>query len=103
MYIALSIMFGGFLLGRLGILRIPEKILNYAVFFSIFLLLFLLGASIGSNGKLLKDLPRLGFEAFLLMLFCTGGSIICTWLITPFYCRLQKKKDNFKSQKKNAD
>lgn len=103
MYIALLIMFGGFLLGRLGIVNFSEKVLNQALLFSIFLLLFLLGAGIGSNENLLVDLPRLGLQAALLMLFCTGGSILCSWLLTPLYFRLEKKKLGNKRLEKNAD
>lgn len=92
MYTALLIMFAGIIAGRLFGGRLNSKFLRQAIMVAIFLLLFLLGANIGSNGQLLRDLPKLGIQALVLMLFCTGASILCAWLLTPLYERLTKKE-----------
>lgn len=92
MYTALLIMFVGIAAGRALAGKIGAVVLRRAVMCSIFLLLFLLGANIGANRELLADLPRLGWQALVLMLFCVGGSIFCAWLASPLYFWLAKKK-----------
>lgn len=94
MYIALGIMLAGVVVGRIGIglaSRMPLKKLTMG---SIFLLLFLLGVAIGSNDALFDSLPVLGWQSLTIMLFCVGGSIICSRLITPFL--IQKKSQSAK-------
>lgn len=99
MYTALLIMLAGIVAGRLFGSGINAAFLRHAVMASIFLLLFLLGSSIGANERLLSELPRLGAQSLLLMLFCTGASILCAWIITPLYFRLARKKTALPGEK----
>lgn len=84
MYIALAIMFAGILAGRLLRRHLLGPLLGRLTMVSILLLLFLLGVAIGGNNHLLESLPRLGWQAIILMLFCVIGSIIFSVLATPF-------------------
>ncbi len=92
MYIAICIMLCGLVIGRMtrhiGLFRHFEKL----VLPSILLLLFLLGAGIGGNSKIMEALPKLGMSAFLITLAGMAGSIFCTWLITPFILKKTGKR-----------
>lgn len=77
MYTALCIMLVAIIIGRLFRRFLSEKLLHYCLMASIFLLLFLLGVSIGGNESLIQRLPEIGWNAILLMLCCVAGSIIC--------------------------
>jgi len=46
---------------------------------TIFLLLFLLGISVGSNKTIIQNLSSLGMEAFLLAFAGTLGSVLAAW------------------------
>lgn len=94
MFTALAILVCGIAAGRLLRSWIPRPLLARSVMGAIFLLLFLLGVSIGGNSGLLRQLPSLGLDALALMLFCVGGSIIASMLITPFLRNSRKIKAN---------
>ena len=89
MYIAICIMLCGLVIGRMTRhIGLFEKL----VLPSILLLLFLLGAGIGGNSKIMEALPKLGMSAFLITLAGMAGSILCTWLITPFILKKTGKR-----------
>ena len=78
MWIVLVIMLGGMLGGYL--LRRRERLvraINWAVLPSIYLLLFLMGVSVGNEEGLLAQFPRFGLTAFVLTVGGLAGSIIC--------------------------
>lgn len=77
----------GFLMRRrLPLLRFLEK----GILWSIYLLLFLLGLSIGSNPEIVRQLPGLGGQALLLSLGAVGGSLLFAFFAWRFM--LKKKK-----------
>lgn len=76
MYTALVIMISAMVAGRVLRNFISGKTLHFCVLGSVFMLLFLLGVSIGSNRKLLDQLSWLGMDAFIIMIFCVAGSIV---------------------------
>lgn len=76
MYIALLIMFCGFVIGKIFQNLFSPIYIQRLIMASIFLLLFLLGISVGSNSTLLAQLPALGMDALLLALFGIFGSIL---------------------------
>lgn len=94
MFTALAILVCGIAAGRLLRPWIPRAFLAWAVMGAIFLLLFLLGVSIGANDGLLRQLPGLGLDALVLMLHCVGGSIIASMLIGPLLRNSRKTKAN---------
>jgi uncharacterized membrane protein YbjE (DUF340 family) len=51
-------------------------------YIGVILLLFSMGASLGFNDNLLKDLPKIGFEALLFGIFTTLFSILFVFLLT---------------------
>lgn len=87
MYIALGILIGGMIAGRLlrgqGWLAAARR----GVFPAVLLLLFLLGVAVGGNAALVRELPRLGGGALLLMLGGVGGSVFCVCLLRPLFAR----------------
>lgn len=60
------------------------RFVHLCIMSAIFLLLFLLGVSIGGNANLLANLPRLGLQALLLIVCALAGSILAVRLISPF-------------------
>lgn len=87
MYIALGILIGGMIAGRLfrgqGWLAAARR----GVFPAVLLLLFLLGVAVGGNAALVRELPRLGGAAVLLMLGGVAGSVFCVCLLRPLFAR----------------
>ena len=83
MLLLLVIMFGGILIGYL--LRKHKKLIkpvDKITMLSIFLLLFLIGVSIGSNKEIISNLGSLGIIAVLL----SSGAIIGSILLSiPIY------------------
>ena len=82
MYTALAIMLCGFIAGRAIPGSPAPALVRRLLSAAIFLLLFLLGIGIGSNTKLVANLPRIGIQSLILMLCCVAGSILCAWLLT---------------------
>ena len=70
----------GYLLRKKTILRKINKPIGY----TIYLLLFLLGISVGSNREIIDNLPSLGGQALLLALAGTLGSVLAAWIIYKF-------------------
>ena len=83
MLLLLGIMFGGILIGYL--LRHHKKLIkpvDKITMFSIYLLLFLIGVSIGSNKEIISNLDTLGIIAIVL----SSGAIIGSILLSiPVY------------------
>jgi predicted Kef-type K+ transport protein len=81
----LLLMFGGMLLGYL--IRHKKSIISIAerlTVWSIFLLLFLMGLSIGRDPLILGNLPSLGLTALLISISGILGSLAMAWLIWKF-------------------
>ncbi len=79
MWIILSILIGSMFLGYLLRKKLNAKLLDRLLLYSIFLLLFFMGVSIGSDDKILSSLPVLGLDALYLALASILGSIIFAW------------------------
>lgn len=92
MFTALAILLCGIAVGRLLRPWISRVFLARAVMCAIFILLFLLGVSIGGNEELLRQLPYLGLDALMLMLLCVVGSIIASMFITPLLRNSEKNR-----------
>lgn len=66
------------------ILRGKQKAISgieKAILWSIFLLLFFLGLSIGGNEVIMASLPSLGLNALIITLGGVAGSIIAAWAL----------------------
>jgi uncharacterized membrane protein YbjE (DUF340 family) len=61
---------------------------------AVFALLLLLGVSIGSNGAVLRNLPRLGARAVVLSLAGVAGSAALSALVSKHLFRKEKGHEN---------
>ena len=73
----------GYGLRRISFLRIS---------YTVFLLLFVLGVTIGSNRLIVDNLFSFGWQAALLALSATVGSILASWLVLKLFFTSKKKK-----------
>ncbi len=85
MFLVIGIMFGGIAVGYL--LRKVELLqkIGKPISYTIFLLLFLLGLSVGGNREIVNNLPTLGGQAFLIAFAATLGSVIAAWGVYHFF------------------
>ncbi|MDX9941678.1 MAG: LysO family transporter [Bacteroidales bacterium] len=74
---ALGMLVGYILRGKQKAISGIEK----AILWSIFLLLFFLGLSIGGNEVIMASLPSLGLNALIITLGGVAGSIIAAWAL----------------------
>lgn len=85
MFIVISIMFGGiaagYLLRNVGWLQHLGKPISY----TIILLLFLLGLSVGGNREIVNNLPALGGQALLIAVAATLGSVLAAWAVYHYF------------------
>lgn len=81
MFTVISIMFAGVVVGYLlkGIPLLQK--LGRPITYTIYALLFLLGASVGTNPQIIENLRTLGLQALLLAAAATAGSVLMGWLV----------------------
>ena len=80
MFIIIGLMLTGMLSGYLLRNRSFYKI-NQIITLLIWLLLFILGIEVGSNEQIIKGLHTIGYEAIVLTLGGTLGSVIAAWML----------------------
>ena len=73
---SVGIAIGWFLHKKEKLLKLTNKLTNWAIY----LLLFLLGLSVGTNKKILNSLDQIGLQAVVITLFAVSGSIMVSWL-----------------------
>ena len=73
----LGIGIGCFLHEKKKLLKLTDKLTNWAIY----LLLFLLGLSVGTNEKILQNFHQIGLQAILITIFAVAGSILVSWLL----------------------
>lgn len=92
MFKILGLMILGIIIGyglrRISFLRKVEVSISYTVF----LLLFVLGVTIGSNRLIVDNLFSFGWQAALLALSATVGSILASWLVLKLFFTSKKEK-----------
>lgn len=92
MFKILGLMFLGIIIGyglrRISLLRKVEVSISYTVF----LLLFVLGVTIGSNKLIVDNLFSFGWQAVLLALSATVGSILASWIVLKLFSLLKRKR-----------
>ena len=84
MIIVISLMVCGIILGYASKernLKFVQKLINYAIF----LLLFLLGITVGANEDVMNNLDSIGLEALLITLAAIAGSVLCAWGVYRFF------------------
>jgi len=93
MFTVILVMFAGLLCGYL-IRKVKIGFLNGVILTLIWCLLFLLGYEVGVNPDVVKQFHKLGFEAFLIALFATLGSVFGARILMP---PVQQSSDNSKT------
>lgn len=93
MFLVISIMFLGvgigFLLKRIQWLQHVSKTISY----TIYLLLFLLGVSVGANKEIVNNLATLGWQAFVLAAAGAIGSALAAWVVYHFFFAKQEVRN----------
>ena len=82
----LLLIMGGMVLGYLvrrkeQVVRVTERL----IIWSIFLLLFLMGLSIGRDSLIVNSLPSLGFNALLISIAGIAGSLVLALLLWKYF------------------
>ncbi len=94
MFIVIGIMFLGIGVGYvLKNVEFLQKI-SKSISITIFLLLFLLGISVGADSNIINNLSTLGTQALLLAVAGSLGSAIAAWVIYKFILKPKKEIEN---------
>ena len=91
MFNVIGIMFGGIALGYL-LRKQSLSWINRAIMTLIWLLLFLLGIEVGQNEQIIRSLPTLGMEAFIIAIVCVLGSCLTAWGLWKYTNRRKEGK-----------
>jgi uncharacterized membrane protein YbjE (DUF340 family) len=92
MFTVIIIMSAGILLGYL--LRNKEIISKYTgiiITWLIYMLLFLLGISVGTNNTIISNLDKIGLNALLITTGALTGSVIASWVTYRLFFRKYEK------------
>ena len=84
-------MFSGIAIGYLiRKVKFLQKI-NKLIFFVIIMLLFLIGANIGTDKSIVDSFATIGTQAVVIAVFTTIGSLIGAWFIGKFIFKDSEK------------
>lgn len=85
MFIVIGIMFLGIALGYFFRKKAKLQKLGKPISYTIYMLLFFLGVSVGGNDEIIRNLPTLGGQALLLAFAGTLGSVLAAWGISYLF------------------
>lgn len=92
MFTVIGIMFGGiavgYLLRKFALLQKMGKPISY----TILLLLFLLGISVGANEAIIDNLATLGGQALLIAVAGTAGSVLAAWGVYTLFFKERSRR-----------
>ena len=83
-----GIVIGYFLRGKITLIKINDKLVMWAIY----LLLFVLGISIGTNQTIMNSLPTLGLKALAITLGGTIGSVLLAWFTYHKFFKNKEQK-----------
>ncbi|HRW62513.1 MAG TPA: LysO family transporter [Bacteroidales bacterium] len=83
----LGIVIGWFLHHKEKFLLFTGRLTNWAIY----ILLFLLGVSVGTNEKILNNFDKIGLQAILITLFAIAGSVLVSWLTYHFFFKQDER------------
>jgi uncharacterized membrane protein YbjE (DUF340 family) len=72
------------------------RLIDNITLWSIYLLLFLMGITIGSNKEIISNLSSLGIKALIITGFSLAGSILLSILVYHFFFRTSEKQETDK-------
>lgn len=78
MFIVIGLLFIGIGIGFL-LRKRPLAQIRHAVTGLIWILLFLLGLEVGHNDRIIQGLRNIGFQAILISVASTMGSVLAAW------------------------
>jgi uncharacterized membrane protein YbjE (DUF340 family) len=88
----LLVLSGGIVLGLLLVNKpVFHRINNHLLNWSIYLLLFLLGISVGTNDEVIRNLDKIGYEAITISLASIAGSVLLSALLFKLVFRHNEK------------
>ena len=92
MWIILLLLFAGTLSGFIfsgykNLNRISDK----ATLYTIYILLFFMGLSVGTKPEVMKNLAGIGLDALIIALFAIGGSIFTSYLLFRYFFSKHEK------------
>lgn len=91
MFTVIGIMFAGIAAGYfLRRVELLQKI-GHPISYTILLLLFLLGISVGGNEAIVKNLGTLGGQAFLIAFAGTAGSVLAAWAVYNLFFKERRR------------
>ena len=67
-------------------IRVNDKLISWAIY----LLLLLLGISVGSNQTIIQNLDKIGVQAAIITLGAISGSVLSLWLIYRLYFQTEQ-------------
>lgn len=76
-----GILTGFFINNSPRLIKANEKLISWAIF----LLLFLLGISVGINKTIIRNLDQIGFQALIITLGAITGSVITLWILYRYF------------------
>lgn len=83
----LGIGIGWILHNKEKILKVSNELTNWAIY----LLLFLLGLSVGTNEKILKNFHEIGLQAIIITIFAVMGSVLVSWLVYNLFFKRDER------------
>jgi uncharacterized membrane protein YbjE (DUF340 family) len=92
MTLVLLLMLAGIVVG-FGIHRYPTlvKLNDKLVSGAIYILLFLLGISVGSNQTIVHNLEKIGLQALIITIGAVSGSILALWFVFRYFFQTEKQ------------
>jgi uncharacterized membrane protein YbjE (DUF340 family) len=75
-----------------------RKDIDRLVTWAVYLLLFLLGISVGINDKILNDFSKIGYTAVLLTIGAVSGSILLAAVVYHYFFRQYSSNDDTKTE-----
>ncbi len=72
-----GIIAGVFIHQKPKLIKLNDRLISLAIY----LLLFLLGISVGLNKTIIQNIGTLGFQALIITLGAISGSVLMSWLI----------------------
>ena len=91
MFLVLLFMLAGVFAGFL-LRKWKFRFINGIILTLIWLLLFLLGVEVGMNEQVVKNFSIIGFDAFIITIGGTVGTVLCAWFVYERFFKRKGKK-----------
>ncbi len=85
--LSVGVLFGILILRKPKLHQVNNQLLNWAIY----LLLFLLGISVGTNQEVIKNLGKIGYEAVAIAVASIAGSVLLSGLLFKLIFKQNEK------------